>query len=107
MLEWVVIAEGIFSGAIGLFIWWLKKHWDKQEKKRAAQEHNRELLMLKIMENGQANGDLCVAIARAVQRIPDAKCNGDMTAALAKMEKVQEEEHKFLTNLGIKHIYEK
>ena len=46
------------------------------------------------------------ATARAVQRIPDAHCNGDMTAALQYVKTVKHEEKDFLTGLGIHALYE-
>lgn len=46
------------------------------------------------------------ATARAVQRIPDAHCNGDMHAALDYAAKVKHEQKDFLTRQGIESIYE-
>ena len=46
------------------------------------------------------------ATARAVQRIPDAHCNGDMHAALEYATKVKHEQKDFLTKQGIHALYE-
>ena len=59
-----------------------------------------------IMQTGRANNVLAVATAKAVQRIPDAKCNGDMTAALAEAAKIQKEEKEFLMRQGVKRVFE-
>lgn len=44
------------------------------------------------------------ATARAVQRIPDAKCNGDMHAALEYAEKVKHEQKDFVNEQFVKNI---
>lgn len=46
------------------------------------------------------------ATARAVQRIPDAHCNGDMHAALDYAQKVKHEQKNFLNEQALKHIIE-
>lgn len=102
----ILVAIGIPSAVTGFIIWWLKRYIDKQETKREEREKNTEQLMLYMMQISKANNILATATARAVQRIPDAKCNGDMTAALAEASKIQEEEKDFLINHGIKHIFE-
>ena len=61
--------------------------------------------MLMIMQTGRASFVLAKATATAVQRIPDAKCNGDMTEALRQAEKIQKEEQEFLINAGVQHIF--
>ena len=43
--------------------------------------------------------------AVAVQRIPDAHCNGDMHAALEYARKVKHAQKDFLTEQGVKAIY--
>lgn len=100
-----VVAMGIPSAITGLAVWWLKKHIDKKEKQREEKEENTEKLMLMIMQSSRANTVLAEATARAVQRIPDANCNGDMTAALERAAKIQREEQQFLFDQGVKHIF--
>ena len=96
---------GIPTAVTGLLVWWLKKHLDKKEAKREEREHNTEQLMLLIMQTSRATNVLAEATARAVQRIPDAHCNGDMTAALAEAARIQKEEKDFLVDQGVKHIF--
>lgn len=104
---WNAIAvAGIPTAITGLLFWWLKRHIDKKESQREERERNTEKLMLMIMQNGRAAVVLAEATAKAVQRIPDAHCNGDMTAALAEAERIQKEEKDFIMDQGIKHIFE-
>lgn len=99
------IAMGIPSAVTGLLVWWLKKLIDKRDKKAEEREKNTEKLMLMIMQTSRATNVLAEATARAVQRIPDAKCNGDMTAALEQAAQIQKEEQTFLIDQGIQRIF--
>lgn len=102
----LIIAFGIPSAITGLAIWWIQRMIEKSEQKRQEKEHDLETLIFMMVQRTRANSIGIQAIARAVQRIPDAKCNGDMTAALAEMEKIQKEEKSFLIDKGIKYILE-
>ena len=97
---------GIPSAITGLLIGWLKSYIDKRDKTRETREKNTEKLMLMMLDTARANNILAVATAKAVQRIPDAHCNGDMTAALEKAAKIQNQEKEFLMQQGIQHIFE-
>lgn len=46
------------------------------------------------------------ATAKAVQRIPDAHCNGDMHAALEYAAKVKHEQKDFLTQQGVESLFD-
>ena len=105
LISWGVPAT-VFSAVIGLIVWLLKRYIDKKERDRTEHDQNVEKLMLMIMQNGRAAVVLARATAMAVQRIPDAHCNGDMTSALAEADKIQNEEKDFLMNQGIQHIFE-
>lgn len=100
-----LVVLGIPTAITGLMFWFLKRHIDKNERKREAREQNTEQLMLLIMQNCRASVVLAEATAKAVQRIPDAHCNGDMSAALAEAEKIQKAEKDFLLDQGVKHIF--
>ena len=100
-----IVAAGIPSAITGLFFWGLKKHIDKNETRRDEKEKNTEKLMLLIMQETRATNVLATATAKAVQRIPDAHCNGDMTDALQKASDIQNIEKDFLFDQGIKHIF--
>lgn len=100
-----VIAMGIPTAITGLLVWWLKRHIDKREAKAEEREKNTEKLMMMIMQNSRSTLVLAEATAKAVQRIPDAHCNGDMTAALEQAASIQKEEQQFLFDQGIRHIF--
>lgn len=114
------MAAGVPSAIFGVFIWYFKRYIEKRDKVREAEarkreekreaeieerEKNTERLMMLIMQDCHATYILSEATAKAVQRIPDAKCNGDMTSALDKAESIQKKETEFLTDLGIKRIF--
>jgi len=101
-----IIAMGIPTAITGLLVWWFKRYIDKRDAKRDERERNTEKLMLLIMQTSRATNILAEATAKAVQRIPDAHCNGDMTAALDQAAKIQKEEKDFIMDQGIKHIFE-
>lgn len=103
---WLFIAAmGIPSAVMGLLIGWLKRHIDKKEAHREEKEKNTETLMRMIMQETRATNVLATATAKAIQRIPDARCNGDMTEALRKAEEIQTKEKEFILDQGIKHIF--
>ena len=104
-MEEFIFAMGIPSAIMGLMVWYLKRYIDKRDANAEEREKDIEKLMLMIMQTSRANNVLAEATARAVQRIPDAHCNGDMTSALEKASKIQKEEQEFLIDKGIKHIF--
>ena len=97
---------GIPSAITGLGVYFLKQKMKRNEEKQRERENNLESLVLMMMQSTRANTVGIQAIARAIQRIPDAHCNGDMEAALEKMAKIQKEEQNFLLNKGVKYIFE-
>lgn len=97
---------GIPTSITGLGIWWIKRRIEANEKKQAEHESNLESLILMMMQTSRANVIGIEAIARAVQRIPDAHCNGDMTSALEKIQEIQAKEKEFMLQKGIKYIFE-
>lgn len=101
----LLIQWGVPSAVTGLLIWWLKRYIDKRDAARAKHDEAVEKYMLLIMQNSRATNILAEATAKAVQRIPDAHCNGDMTAALAEAARIQKEEKDFLFQQGVDHIF--
>ena len=92
------------SSITGLFFWWFKKKMDQQEQRQLEREENQQQLMIMMMNSTKANSIGIQAVARAVQRIPDAHANGDIDSAIEEMNKLQKAEDNFLTEQGIKHI---
>ena len=96
---------GIPSAIMGLVVWWFKRYIDKRETESEARQKSIENMMMVMLKEIRANNVLSEATAKAVQRIPDAHCNGDMTAALALAEKIHKEEEQFVLDQGIKHVF--
>lgn len=104
---WLVLAAlGIPTGIIGFYIRRLEKSLDKREKERETREANREELDLLLLRSSTAAIALGEATAKAVQRIPDAHCNGDMHAALEYATGVKHRQKEFLTKLGVHALHE-
>lgn len=101
----LLVALGVPTAITGFLVWWLKRHIDKRDARAEEREKNTERLMLIIMQTSRATNVLAEATAKAVQRIPDAHCNGDMTAALEQAAKIQKEEQQFLFDQGVRHIF--
>lgn len=101
----LIIAMGIPSAITGFCFWLIEKKIEQrqkeQDKKDDARKQN-EIIVLKGVNAAIALGE---ATARAVQRIPDAHCNGDMHQALEYAEKIKHEQKDFLTEQGVEAIY--
>ena len=101
----LIFAIGIPSAITGFCFWMLEKKIERrqkeQDKKDDARKQN-EIIVLKGVNAAIALGE---ATARAVQRIPDAHCNGDMHQALAYADKIKHEQKDFLTEQGVEAIY--
>lgn len=95
---WIIVAAfGIPSAVTGLLFRRLEKKLDKKEE--AQKKH--EYLLIKSINATMSLGE---ATAEAVQRIPDAHCNGDMTAALAYAKAVKHEQKDFLNEQAVHAI---
>lgn len=116
MLIAFVAAAGIPS-AVCSFCFWILEHKiqkreeklkeerrqeKKEQDKREEVREKNELYILKSVGAAIALGE---ATARAVQRIPDAKCNGDMHAALEYAQRVKHEQKDFLNEQAIKAVF--
>lgn len=102
----LLLLFGVPTAITGLGVWWIKRRVEANERKTKEHEENLEALVLMMMQTSRANTVGITAIARAIQRIPDAQCNGDMTAALAEMEKIQKKEQQFIIDKGVKYLFE-
>lgn len=105
LLAAFVAAMGIPSAIMGLIAWRIKARIKARERARdaAAAEKARaqQELVLILVQGTRASIALGEATARAVQRIPDAHCNGDMHAALDYAVKIKHEQKDFLARQGI------
>ena len=99
-MESILVAAGIPTAVLGFFIWLLKRRIERQE----AAEKAREEFETHLYESSLAAIALGEATARAVQRIPDAHCNGDMHAALDYAAEVKHKQRDFVAKRGISAI---
>lgn len=76
-----------------------------RRKEDEEREKARESLMVVTVQGVNAAIALGEATARAVQRIPDAHCNGDMKEALEYATETKHKQKKLLTEQGIHAIY--
>ena len=81
-----------------------RKKDKKEREKLAEQQEGQEKLLLCLIEGSWAAVALAEATARAVQRIPDAHCNGDMHAALDYAAAVKHQQRDFVAKRGIRAI---
>ena len=96
---------GIPTAITAFCFWMVQQRITKRDKAQEAREQAREqneVLIIKGMGAAIALGE---ATAEAVQRIPDAHCNGDMHAALEYARKVKHEQKDFLTEQGVQALY--
>ena len=94
------------SAVIGVIVWRAERRMEKRQKERDVKEEAREKNELLNVQATWAAVALAEATARAVQRIPDAKCNGDMHAALEYAAKVKHDQKDFLAKQGIHALHE-
>lgn len=77
---------------------------DKREEEREKNQQESTKLIVGLLS---VNTDLSVATAKAVQNIPEAKADGEITAAVAVAVVEKKKLTEFLNCQGIKNIYEK
>ena len=87
-----VAAMGIPSAIMGL------EEKDAAQTKRLKDQQD---LFLIIVQSTRASIALGEATAKAVQRIPDAHCNGDMRTALEYATNIKHKQKEFLDRQGI------
>lgn len=85
--------------------WLLQQRITKRDKAQEERERAREKNEVLIIKGVGAAIALGEATAEAVQRIPDAHCNGDMHAALEYARKVKHEHKEFLTEQSVQALY--
>ena len=112
-----ILALGIPSALTGFHVWNFERKIAKREakrekeqeeryKKEAEREKAREELLILTIQGVSAAIALGEATAKAVQRIPDAHCNGDMHDALNYAIKIKHKQKDFLTRMGIASVVE-
>ena len=101
-----VAAMGIPSAIMGLIVWKLERKNAARDKRAEEQdEAQKDFFLLMVQSTGAAIA-LGEATAKAVQRIPDANCNGDMHDALNYAANIKHKQKDFLTKQGIHALYD-
>lgn len=104
----ILVAASIPSAVVGFAIWWLQRRIAKAEKKREERENKLErdrfqyeMLLIKTL---RSSVQLSKAVASAVEKIPDAHCNGDMHQALEAAGAAEQELNEYMTRISVSRI---
>lgn len=101
----IIAAMGIPGAVTGFIVWSFQRKITERDKRKEEREAAQEKNMLYVIRGIDAAIALGEATARAVQRIPDAHCNGDMHAALDYAARMKHERKDFLSEQAIKALY--
>lgn len=101
-----IVAMGVPSALMGFMIWKLEQRITKREKQLEDREKAQEDFLILMVQSTGASIALGEATARAIQRIPDAHCNGDMHAALDYATEMKHKQKDFLSKQGIRAIWD-
>ena len=96
-----VAGMGIPSAIMGLIVWRLRNRIEDKERAQDKKNEDQQELILILVQSTRASIALGEATAKAVQRIPDAHCNGDMHAALDYATDIKHKQKEFLDRQGI------
>ena len=105
MLVTVLVAAGLPSAITSFGIGWLNRKLTRRQEEEERKEEARRKNEAIVIEGVMASITLGEATAKAVQRIPDAHCNGDMHAALDYAEKIKHKHKDFMTEQGVDALY--
>lgn len=103
-LRIILTAAAIPSAVIGFCCWLLQRRITKNEERADEKAKQQERLQIIILDSVNGSIRLSEATARAVQRIPNARCNGDMHAALDDIERTRQRQQRLITEAGIHDI---
>lgn len=101
----LALAACIPSGITGFGFWILQRKLTKRQKEEEKKEDARRKNETIVIEGVIAAITLGEATAKAVQRIPDAHCNGDMHDALDYAMAVKNKHRDFIREQGIDALY--
>lgn len=105
MITLEVAVIGVMQGVVtAMGIWFLQRSMTKRDKAAQEREKAREDMEYNLLTAVNASISLGEATAKAVQRIPDAHCNGDMTAALEYTTTVKHDLKNFLNRKAVEKI---
>lgn len=119
--DWLALKEAIqwlaSTGILSALIWYFehktqrreqlrdKKH-DEEAAEDMKRERKRDETLDFILKESDVALNVSTATARAVQRIPDAHCNGDMSSALAEADEIRKEKDERFRKATIKEAHE-
>lgn len=104
-IQTLVLMMSIPSSITAFCFWWLERKLLKRQKAEEKKEEARRQNEAIVIEGVMAAITLGEATAKAVQRIPDAHCNGDMHEALTYAKKVKNKHRDFIREQGIDALY--
>lgn len=105
MLVTVLVAAGLPSAIMSFGLGWLNRKLSKRQEEDERKEEARRKNEAIVIEGVMASITLGEATAKAVQRIPDAHCNGDMHAALEYATEVKNKHRDFIRKQGVDALY--
>ncbi|WP_317853785.1 serine/threonine protein kinase [Chakrabartyella piscis] len=105
-MEWIYVVAAAAAPSIcsGIALRFMQIKLDKVAEEAKKHEQDRVQYEMCIMKMSTASMALAEATAKAVQRIPDAKCNGDMHEALDYAKKVKNETKDFVNQKAVEHF---
>lgn len=101
----LLISMSIPSAITAFCFWTVERKIVKRDAAQDKKDSSRRQNEIIIIESVNAAIALGEATARAVQRIPDAHCNGDMHAALEYAADIKHKHKDFITEQGIEALY--
>ncbi|MCI8372361.1 MAG: serine/threonine protein kinase [Lachnospiraceae bacterium] len=101
----IIVAMSVPSAFTGFCFWMLERRIADKQREQDRKDEARRQNEIIVIEGVNAAIALGEATARAVERIPDAHCNGDMHRALEYAEKIKHKHKDFMTEQGVESIY--
>lgn len=102
MVEYIIpAAAGVVVAIIEAVAARDRRNAKKEREAEAKQRKDQEELVVLLIQGNWAAIALGEATARAVQRIPDARCNGDMKDTLKYATDVKHKQKEFLAKQGV------
>ena len=101
----IIVAMSVPSAFTGFCFWMLERRIADKQREQDRKDEARRQNEIIVIEGVNAAIALGEATARAVERIPDAHCNGDMHRALEYAEKIKHKHKDFMTEQGVDSIY--
>lgn len=98
----LIAAAGVPSAITGFCFWNIQRKISKRDKEIEEKEKAKEESELLLIKLAGASLSLGEATAAAVQRIPDAHCNGDMHSALEYARKIKHDHKDMLYETAVK-----